>query len=70
MYENRIRHLEEAHRALDKQIETLERTGNFTDQRLVDLKKQKLTLKDEIAILKRKQWEHDHETVDFDDDER
>lgn len=55
MYENRIKHLEEAHRALDKQIETLEKTGNFTDQRLSDLKKQKLTLKDEIVILKHKQ---------------
>jgi uncharacterized protein YdcH (DUF465 family) len=70
MYENRIKHLEEAHRALDKQIETLERTGNFTDQRLTDLKKHKLTVKDEIAILKRKQWEHDHETIHYDDDER
>ncbi len=68
MYENRISHLEEAHRALDKQIDTLEKTGIFEDLKLENLKKQKLHLKDEIAILKRKQWEHDHETVDFDDD--
>jgi uncharacterized protein YdcH (DUF465 family) len=63
MYENRIKHLEEAHRAMDKQIEVLEKTGNFTDQRLTDLKKHKLTLKDEIAILKRKQLEHDNKTI-------
>ncbi len=55
MYENRIKHLEEAHRALAKQVEALEKTGNFTDQKLVELKKQKLTVKDEIAILKQKQ---------------
>jgi hypothetical protein len=59
MYENRIKHLEEAHRALAKQVEALEKTGNFTDQKLVELKKQKLTVKDEIAILKHKQLNHE-----------
>jgi uncharacterized protein YdcH (DUF465 family) len=63
MYERRIKHLEEAHRAIDKQIETLERTGNFTDQRLTDLKKHKLTLKDEIVILKQKQLAHDNKII-------
>ncbi len=55
MYENRIKHLEEAHRALDKQIDTLERTGLFEDLKLEDLKKQRLRLKDEIVILQAKQ---------------
>jgi uncharacterized protein YdcH (DUF465 family) len=68
MYEGRIKHLEEAHRALDKQIDTLEKTGLYEDLKLEQLKKQRLLFKDEIAILKRKQWEHDHETVDFDDE--
>ena len=68
MYENRIAHLEEAHRSLDKRIDTLEKTGIYEDLNLEELKKQRLRLKDEIAILKRKQWEHDHETVDFDDE--
>ncbi len=70
MYENRIKHLEELHRDLDKQIDTLEKTGLYEDLKLEELKKKRLQFKDEIAILKRKQWEHDHETVDFDDDER
>lgn len=70
MYEHRIKHLEEMHHALDKQVETLERTGVFGDDRLHNLKKERLRIKDEIAILKKKQWEHDHETIDFDDDER
>jgi len=52
MYENRIKHLEEAHRALDKQIDTLEKNGLFEDLRLEDLKKKRLHLKDEIVILK------------------
>ena len=60
MYENRIKHLEEAHRALDKQVDTLERNGLFEDLKLENLKKQRLHLKDEIAILKRKQ---EHEKI-------
>lgn len=55
MYENRIKHLEEGHRALNKQIDTLEKNGLFEDLRLEVLKKQRLHLKDEISILKDKQ---------------
>jgi len=69
MYENRIAHLEETHRALDKQITALEKNGLYEDLALEELKKKRLLFKDEIAILKRKQWEHDHETI-HDDDER
>lgn len=68
MYEGRIKHLEEAHRELDKRIETLSKNGLYEDLKLEELKKQRLLFKDEIAKLKRLQWEHDHETVDFDDD--
>jgi len=68
MYEHRIKHLEEMHRVLDKQVETLERTGVFGDERIQNLKKERLRIKDEIAIMKRKQWEHDHETIDYDDE--
>ena len=55
MYEHRIKHLEEAHHALDKQIDNLEKNGLFEDLKLEELKKQRLRLKDEIVILKRKQ---------------
>lgn len=60
MYDNRIKHLEEAHRALDKQIDTLEKTGLFEDLKLENLKKQRLHLKDQIVILKNKQLQQDH----------
>jgi uncharacterized protein YdcH (DUF465 family) len=58
MYELRIKHLEEAHRALDKQIDNLEKNGLFEDLKLEDLKKKRLHLKDELVILKHKQEEH------------
>ncbi len=61
MYENRIKHLEEAHRALDKQVDNLEKNGLFEDLKLEELKKKRLLLKDDIAILKRKQEIHNEE---------
>ena len=68
MYEDKIKHLEEAHRVLDQKIDTLEKNGLFEDIKMQELKKQRLLFRDELAILRRKQWEHNHETVDFDDD--
>lgn len=68
MYENRIKHFEESHRVLDQKIDTLEKNGLFEDIKMQELKKQRLLFKDELAILRRKQWEHDHETIDFDDE--
>ena len=57
MYENRIAHLKEVHRVLDKRINGLEKTGVYEDESLYEMKKQKLFLKDEIANLKKKQQE-------------
>lgn len=68
MYEDKIKHLEEAHRVLNQKIDTLEKNGLFEDIKMQELKKQRLLFRDELAILRRKQWEHDHETVDFDDE--
>ena len=61
MYENRIKHLEELHRVLDKRIDGLESTGVFEDVTLEVLKKQRLHLRDETVILKRKQEDYDQE---------
>lgn len=63
MYENRIKHLEEAHRSLDERVNTLEKTGLFEDLKLEELKKQRLHLKDEIVILKRKQLDCENNNV-------
>jgi hypothetical protein len=71
MYENRIAHLKEAHRFIDQQVTEMERSGNFKDTDLNDLKKKRLFLKDEIAILERKQYEYDNDTLEhWDDEER
>ena len=51
-WEKRIKHLEEAHHALDKRINGLEKTGVFDDFELIDLKKQRLQLKIKLVILK------------------
>jgi uncharacterized protein YdcH (DUF465 family) len=61
MYELRIKHLEEAHRAVNKQVDTLEKNGLFEDLKLEELKKQRLHLKDKLAILKHKQKLHTQE---------
>ena len=68
MFENRIKHLEESHRLLNQKIDNLEKTDNFDDAYMSSLKKQRLHFLDELAILRRKQWEHDHETIDYDDE--
>jgi uncharacterized protein YdcH (DUF465 family) len=61
MYEQRIKHLEELHRVLDKRIDGLESTGVFDDVTLEVLKKQRLHLRDETVILKQKQEIHNQE---------
>jgi uncharacterized protein YdcH (DUF465 family) len=61
MYEQRIKHLEELHRVLDKRIDGMESTGVFEDATLEVLKKQRLHLKDEIVAMKHQQELHDQE---------
>ena len=56
-YTKRIAHLEELHRVLDKRIDGMEKTGVFEDVTLEVLKNQRLHLKDEIAILKARQFD-------------
>lgn len=69
MYKAKIQHLEEMHRVLNKQIDDMERNHPHVEvEKLTDMKKRKLQLKDEISRLNRLQWEHDHERVDFGDD--
>ncbi len=66
MYENRIKHLEEMHRILDKKIDVMEKTGTFEDNQLHEMKKQRLLYRDELAKLRRLQHDIDQE-VDHDD---
>lgn len=66
MYKAKIQHLEEMHKVLNKQIDDMERNHPHVEvEKLTEMKKQKLKIKDEISRLNRLQWEHDHERVDF-----
>ena len=65
MFENRLRHLEEMHEILDKQIDGLESTGAFHDENLNTLKKRRLQIRDQIESLKRKR---DHDLQETDDE--
>lgn len=68
MYESRIKHLEEMHKVLNKQIDDMERNHPHVEEsKLAELKKKKLQMKDELARLKKLQWEHDHETLPDDE---
>lgn len=58
MYENRIKHLKEAHHVLDKKINGLESTQVYSDDDINHLKRERLKLKDEIARLESLQAEH------------
>ena len=63
MYDNRLRHLEEMHAILDRQIDGLESTGAFHDQNLSAMKKRRLQLRDQIENLKRRR-DQDHQETD------
>jgi hypothetical protein len=67
-YKGRIKHLEEMHRLLDKQITEMQTNHPGVDvEHLAELKKKKLQLKDEISRLNKLQWEEENERVGYGD---
>jgi hypothetical protein len=68
-YKGRIKHLEEMHRLLDKQIHELQDNHPHVDESyLAEMKKKKLVVKDEISKLTRLQWEEDTQRVGYGDE--
>lgn len=68
-YRERIRHLEQLHEAIDREIDKMEKNHPHVEEtRVHDMKKQRLLYRDELSRLRKLQWEEDHERVDFDDD--
>ena len=66
MYKNKIKQLEESHKVLNKQIDDMERNHPHVEaEKLSEMKKRKLLIRDEISRLNKLQWDHDHESVDF-----
>lgn len=69
MYKAKIQHLEEMHKVLNKQIDDMEQNHPHVEvEKLSEMKKRKLQIKDEISRLNRLQWEHEHEHLDYGDD--
>jgi len=67
-YRARIQTLTETHRMLDQQIIEMEKDPKSNPDTIAELKRKKLQYKDEIRRLEKLQWEHDYESVDFEDD--
>jgi len=67
-YTNRIKTLEESIRLLDNQIFQLEKEGSEDEKKLIQLKETKEKYTKEVRVMIRAQWDHDHETVNLDDD--
>jgi hypothetical protein len=69
MYKAKIKHLEEMHKVLNNQIDDMERNHPHVEvEKLTDMKKRKLQLRDEISRLNKLQWEHEHEHLNYGDD--
>jgi len=67
-YNSRILHLEEMHRVLNKQIDDMEKNHPHVEMnKLTEMKKHKLQIKDEISRLTKLQWEEEHERLDYGD---
>jgi hypothetical protein len=68
-YKGRIKHLEEMHRLIDKQINEMQNNHPHVDEiHLAEMKKKKLQLKDEISRLSRLQWEEDTQRIGYGDE--
>ncbi len=67
-YTTRIRTLEESYRLLDDQIFQLEKTGSADTDKIKKLQDAKSKYLNELRVMRRAQWDHDHERVDLDDD--
>jgi uncharacterized protein YdcH (DUF465 family) len=68
MYREKIHQLQEAHRTLNKQIDDMERNHPHVEvEKLSEMKKRKLQIKDEISRLTKLQWEEDTQRTGYGD---
>ena len=52
-YTQRLKWLRETHAFLNKKIDTMEKTGKFTDEEISEMKRDRLKMKDEIERLEK-----------------
>jgi len=67
-YTNRIKTLEESHRLVENQLFQLEKSGSTDSDKIQKLREAKDKYLSELRVMRRAQWDHDHNTVDFGDD--
>jgi flagellar biosynthesis/type III secretory pathway chaperone len=67
-YKNRIKTLEESHRLVDNQLFQLEKSGSNDSDKIQKLRETKDKYLTDLRIMRRAQWDHDHETIDYEDD--
>ena len=52
-YTQRLKWLKETHQYLNKKIDTMEKTGKFSDEQISEMKRDRLKMKDEIERLEK-----------------
>lgn len=67
-YTNRIKTLEESYRMVENQLFQLEKSGSTDSDKIQKLRETKEKYLGELRVMRRAQWDYDHNTVDFDDD--
>jgi hypothetical protein len=67
-YRNRIKTLEESYRLVEIQLSQLQKSGVTESDKMRQLLDAKAKYTTELNQMRRAQWDHDHETVDFEDD--
>lgn len=67
-YRQRIKTLEDSHRMVENQLFQLEKTGSTDTDKIQKLREAKQKYLTELQQMRRAQWDHDHERVDFEDD--
>ena len=67
-YTSRIKTLEESYRMVDNQLFQLEKSGSNDSAKIQKLREVKEKYLSELRVMRRAQWDHDHNTVDFGDD--
>ena len=67
-YTNRIKSLEESRRLVENQIFLIEKSRSADPKRLAELREASVKYNTELRQMIRAQWDHDHETVNLDDD--
>lgn len=69
MYREKIQQLQETHRTLNKQIDDMERNHPHVEvEKLAEMKKRRLQIKDEISRLTKLQWEEETQRTGYGDE--